>query len=262
MRLWGKFFGFVIGFMFGRIFGALLGLWLGHLYDKRAGGGASFSQILGQAKNRQGIFFNTTFAVMGRVAKASGRVTETDIRIATILMDQMRLTGEARKEAQQAFRQGKEPDFDLRSSLQAFRAVTQGRQELVQMFIEIQIQTALSDGELDPAEHAILMTVAQELGYGRGQLDELLKRWQAEYRFHQTSNGNKTSITDAYNLLGINAEATDQEVKRAYRKLMNEHHPDKLIAKGLPPEMMEIANRKAQDIQAAYDRVKSERGMR
>lgn len=262
MRLWGKFFGFVIGFMFGRIFGALLGLWLGHLYDKRAGGGASFSQILGQAKNRQGIFFNTTFAVMGHVAKASGRVTETDIRIATMLMDQMRLTGEARKEAQQAFREGKEPGFDLRSSLQAFRAVTQSRQELVQMFIEIQIQTALSDGELDPAEHAILMTVAQELGYGRGQLDELLKRWQAEYRFHQTSNGNKTSITDAYNLLGINAEATDQEVKRAYRKLMNEHHPDKLIAKGLPPEMMEIANRKAQDIQAAYDRVKSERGMR
>ena len=262
MRLWGKFFGFVIGFMFGRIFGALLGLWLGHLYDKRASGGASFSQILGQAKNRQGIFFNTTFAVMGHVAKASGRVTETDIRIATMLMDQMRLTGEARKEAQQAFREGKEPDFDLRSSLQAFRAVTQGRQELVQMFIEIQIQTALSDGELDAAEHAILMTVAQELGYGRGQLDELLKRWQAEYRFHQTSNGLKTSITDAYHLVCINPESTYHEVKRAYRKLMNEHHPDKLVAKGLPPEMMEIANRKAQDIQAAYDRVKSERGMR
>lgn len=262
MRLWGKFFGFVIGFMFGRFFGALLGLWLGHLYDKRGSSGGSFSQILGQAKNRQSIFFNTTFAVMGHVAKASGHVTETDIRIATLLMDQLRLTGEARKEAQQSFREGKAADFDLRSSLQAFRAVTMGRKELVQMFMEIQIQTALSDGELDAAEHGILMTLAQELGYGRGQLDELLKRWQAEYRFHQTSNGNKTSITDAYHLLGITQEASDQEVKRAYRKLMNEHHPDKLIAKGLPPEMMELANRKAQDIQAAYDRVKTERGMR
>ncbi|MCH1929784.1 co-chaperone DjlA [Shewanella sp. A25] len=260
MRFSGKFFGFVIGYMFGRFFGALLGLWLGHLYDRRAGGG--FSQAIGQAKNRQRIFFNTTFAVMGHVAKASGRVTETDIRIATMLMDQMRLSGEARREAQQAFRDGKDADFDLRSSLQAFRAVTMGRQELLQMFIEIQIQTALSDGELDAAEHAILMTVAQELGYGKAQLDELLKRWQAEYRFHQTSNGNKTSITDAYNLLGINSNASDQEVKRAYRKLMNEHHPDKLVAKGLPPEMMEIAKTKAQDIQAAYDRVKSERGMR
>lgn len=93
MRLWGKFFGFVIGFMFGRFFGALLGLWLGHLYDKRASSGGSLSQILGQAKNRQSIFFNTTFAVMGHVAKASGHVTETDIRIATLLMDQLRLTG-------------------------------------------------------------------------------------------------------------------------------------------------------------------------
>lgn len=262
MRFSGKFFGFVIGFMFGRLFGALLGLWVGHLYDKRMGGTGGFGPLLGQSKNRQSIFFNTTFAVMGHVAKASGQVTETDIRIATLLMDQMNLRGEARREAQQAFREGKSADFDLRTSLKAFRAVTQGRRELLQMFIEIQIQTALSDGELDASEHAILLTVAQELGYGRSQLDELLKRWQAEYRFQQNSNGNKTSITDAYHLLGITQDATDQEVKRAYRKLMNEHHPDKLIAKGLPPEMMEIANRKAQDIQAAYDRVKSERGMR
>lgn len=262
MRLWGKFFGFVIGFMFGRIFGALLGLWLGHLYDKRSANGNGFGQMLGQAKQRQAIFFNTTFAVMGHVAKASGQVTQTDIRIATMLMDQMRLSGDVRAEAQQAFRAGKAADFDLRASLQAFRAITQGRKELVQMFIEIQIQTALSDGELDSAEHAILLTVAQELGYGREQLDELLKRWQAEFRFHQTGSGNQTSITDAYHLLGITQEVSDQEVKRAYRKLMNEHHPDKLIAKGLPPEMMELANRKAQDIQAAYDRVKTERGMR
>ncbi|MGL5407815.1 MAG: co-chaperone DjlA [Shewanella sp.] len=262
MRLWGKFFGFVIGFMFGRFFGAMLGLWLGHLYDKRAAAGGGLSQLLGQAQHRQSLFFNTTFAVMGHVAKASGHVTETDIRIATLLMDQLRLTGEARKEAQQAFREGKAPDFDLKSSLHAFRAVTMGRKELVQMFIEIQIQTALSDGNLDPAEHAILMTVAHELGYGRAQLDELLKRWQAEYRFHQQNGGNPTSISDAYELLGLTHDVSDQEVKRAYRKLMNEHHPDKLIAKGLPPEMMELANRKAQDIQAAYDRVKTERGMR
>lgn len=103
MRLWGKFFGFVIGFMFGRIFGALLGLWLGHLYDKRAASGVGFRQILGQAKNRQAIFFNTTFAVMGHVAKASGHVTETDIRIATLLMDQMRLTGKPVKRRNRHF---------------------------------------------------------------------------------------------------------------------------------------------------------------
>lgn len=130
MRLWGKFFGFVIGFMFGRIFGALLGLWLGHLYDKRAASGVGFRQILGQAKNRQAIFFNTTFAVMGHVAKASGHVTETDIRIATLLMDQMRLTGEARKEAQQAFREGKSADFDFAQQLTSFPCYYDGTQRV------------------------------------------------------------------------------------------------------------------------------------
>ena len=259
MRIWGKFFGFVIGFMFGRFIGAIFGLWLGHMYDKRQG----FAGAVRGAKERQSLFFRTTFSVMGHVAKASGQVTETDIRIATLLMDQMHLKGEMRSDAQQAFREGKKADFDLQGTLRSFRAISMGRNELLQMFLEIQIQTALSDGILEPKEHSILLTIAQELGFSRLQFDELLKRWQAEFNFHQTGGGQqKTSISDAYNLLGINSEASDQEVKRAYRKLMNEHHPDKLVAKGLPQEMMELANRKAQDIQAAYDRVKAERGMR
>lgn len=198
---------------------------------------------------------------MGHVAKASGQVTENDIRIATMLMDQMQLKGEARKEAQKAFSEGKAIDFDIKACLKTFRIISMGRKELLQMFLEIQIQTALSDAELDPKEHAILLTIAQELGYSRSQLDELLKRWQAEFNFHK-GGGSQTSIEDAYDLLGMAESSSDQEVKRAYRKLMNEHHPDKLVAKGLPEEMMELANRKAQDIQAAYDRVKSDRGMR
>ncbi|AQS39723.1 protein with DnaJ-like domain [Shewanella psychrophila] len=258
MRIWGKFFGFAIGFMFGRFIGGLIGLWLGHLYDKKS---AQLSGIIGKGANRQTLFFNTTFAVMGHVAKASGQVTENDIRIATMLMDQMQLKGEARKEAQKAFSEGKAIDFDIKACLKTFRIISMGRKELLQMFLEIQIQTALSDAELDPKEHAILLTIAQELGYSRSQLDELLKRWQAEFNFHK-GGGSQTSIEDAYDLLGMAESSSDQEVKRAYRKLMNEHHPDKLVAKGLPEEMMELANRKAQDIQAAYDRVKSDRGMR
>lgn len=259
MRIWGKFFGFAIGFMFGRIIGGLIGLWLGHLYDKKS---AELSGIIGKGANRQTLFFNTTFAVMGHVAKASGQVTENDIRIATLLMDQMQLKGEARKEAQVAFKEGKESDFDIKACLKTFRLISMGRKELLQMFLEIQIQTALSDGKLDPKERTVLLTVAQELGFSASQLDELLKRWQAEFNFHQGGNNNQTTIEDAYDLLGMSEASSDQEVKRGYRKLMNEHHPDKLVAKGLPEEMMELAKVKAQDIQAAYDRVKSDRGMR
>ncbi|MFT6124444.1 MAG: DnaJ like chaperone protein [Cellvibrionaceae bacterium] len=257
MRIWGKVFGFIIGYMFGRFFGAILGLWLGHAFDRRQG----LTSIMRKGSERQAMFFNSTFAVMGHVAKASGRVTETDIRIATMLMDQMKLSGQSRIDAQTAFRQGRQADFDLLKQLELFRQATQGRVELAQMFLEIQIQTALADGELHANEKQILSVIATKLGLA-AQLDALLARWQAEFSHHQSPQGNKMPLTDAYVLLGVQESASDQDVKRTYRKLMNEHHPDKLVAKGLPEEMMELANTKAQDIQAAYERIKTSRGMR
>ncbi|GGI69970.1 co-chaperone DjlA [Shewanella gelidii] len=259
MRIWGKFFGGAIGFMFGKVVGAIIGIWLGHQWDKRA---SQFAGMMKDSKSRQALFFNSTFAVMGHVAKASGQVTEVDIKIATALMDQMNLTGQARVDAQQAFREGRDSDFDLAACIKAFRLISMGRKELLQMFLEIQIQTALSDGELHPKEHAILLVVAKGLGFSKTQLDDMLKRWQAEFKFHTQGQTEQVSITDAYHLLGMAASASDQDIKRAYRKLMNEHHPDKLVAKGLPEEMMELAKQKAQDIQTAYDRVKTDRGMR
>jgi len=259
MRIWGKVFGFIIGFMFGRFAGAIFGLWLGHMYDRRQ----SIQAGLGGSVKRQALFFNTTFAVMGHVAKASGQVTNVDIRIATTLMDQMKLTGQARADAQAAFREGKESDFDIHTCLKTFRQISMGRRDVLQMFLEIQIQTALSDAKLDPQERAVLSTIAQELGFTQQQLDQLLARWQAEFNFHQQGgSGHQTSVSDAYDMLAVNESMSDQDIKRAYRKLMNEHHPDKLVAKGLPPEMMALAKSKAQDIQAAYNRIKSDRGMR
>lgn len=257
MRIWGKVFGFIIGFMFGRIFGGIMGLWLGHLYDKRQ----RLASFMQQAGERQAIFFSSTFSVMGHVAKSSGHVTEADIRIATLLMDKMQLSGQARKDAQAAFRSGRQADFDLNQQLHDFMRVTQKRHELLQMFLEIQIQTALSDGELHAKEQQVLSTIAQQLGLS-GLLNDLLARWQAEFQHHQAPQNQQMPMADAYLLLGIDEACTDQQVKKAYRKLMNEHHPDKLIAKGLPEEMMAIAKAKAQDIQAAYERIKASRGMR
>ena len=72
----------------------------------------------------------------------------------------------------------------------------------------------------------------------------------------------RDQLADAFKVLGVNEDASAQEVKRAYRKQMNEHHPDKLAAKGLPPEMMEIAKQKTQELQAAYDLIRKEKGFK
>jgi len=133
------------------------------------------------------------------------------------------------------------------------------------MFLEIQIQVAFSDGDLDTKEREVLHTIAKLLGYSARQLDNLLEMIIASAAFnqqsgqsHQQFNGGNAStnagqLANAYKILGVSKEDSKGEIKKAYRKLMSQHHPDKLIAKGLPPAMMEAAKEKTQDIQAAYD---------
>lgn len=270
MSIWGKILGFIFGWMLLRFPGALIGLWLGHQFDKglardfsRTGG---FSRIFagGGGLQRQATYFYSLFSVMGHIAKSTGRVTEADIRQASALMDQMRLKGEPRQQAQHAFNEGKMAGFPLKSKLKELKEACFGRRELLQMFLEIQLQAALLDGEIQPEERAILQVIASELGFSQAQLQQLMQMWQAEFRFRQqggagSAESAQQQLDNAYAILGVAADIDDKQLKKQYRKLMTEHHPDKLVAKGLPEEAMTLAKQKTQDIQAAYDLIKKAR---
>lgn len=255
MKIWGKVLGFLFGFMLSKnLFGALLGLWLGHSFDR--GRGLNFNALGAERDNdRQQNFFFTTFSVMGHVAKAKGRVSEHEIAFASAYMSKLGLNAEMRQQAQDAFREGKMPAFPLKQTLSRFRATCGSRPDLMLLFLEIQIQVAFADGTLDDAEREALHVIAKHLGYAAHELDKLLEMIIAGAQFHQGggSVNHEEQLENAYKVLGVEADATTQAVKKAYRKLMSQHHPDKLIAKGLPPEMMEVAKQKTQDIQAAYD---------
>ena len=270
--MWGKVLGTFIGFATGKIFGAILGFFVGHWFDRKVRqnferqGGFSRFVGMGSQADRQAIFFYATFSVMGHIAKSNGRVTEQHIQAANMLMKHMGLNSNQIKEAQQAFRDGKAADFDIKATLKDFRRSVFARREILQMYLEIQIQGAFSDGIIEPHERDLLFLVGKTLGFGQADVKALLSRWEAEFRFHQqqhrsggssqsTANA-KQAMEDAYKLLGVSPDASSAEIKKAYKKQMNQHHPDKLMSKGLPPEMLEMAKAKAQDIQAAYDLVK------
>ena len=266
MHIWGKVFGFLFGFMLSKnLFGALLGVWLGHMFDKgRRLDFDGFAPNKTDDVTRQAVFFYTTFSVMGNMAKAKGHVSQHEIAFATAYMDKMNLSSSMRQQAQDAFREGKMAGFPLDERLRKFKRSCGNRQDLLLMFLEIQIQVAFSDGDLDPQERALLHNIAKLLGYSTRELDKLLEMIIAGAAFHQgggRSYGNYQSdsiskplqLDNAYKVLGVNESMSIKEVKKAYKKLMSQHHPDKLIAKGLPPEMMEVAKEKTQDIQAAYD---------
>ena len=284
MPIWGKILGTLFGFMFGRIPGAILGFIVGHMFDK--GYSQDFSQMGGFGRfftspdqmKSQAIFFHSLFSVMGHVAKADGKVTDAEIRVATALMDEMGLTGDTRKEAQQAFREGKANDFPLQETLREFTNSCHGRRDILQVFLEILIQAAYADGQIDQAEQSVLEKVAKSFGFKQNQLLYLMSMFEAEMRFRQASQGqhrqsgrrqdrqpqqqSQQTLSDAYKILGVTQSDDERTIKKAYRKLMSEHHPDKLVSKGLPKQAMEIAKAKAQDIQAAYEMIKQSRGLK
>lgn len=286
MSMWGKILGALFGFMFLKIPGAILGLLVGHFFDKaysqdfnQLGGFGRFFSDQNSLK-QQAIFFHSLFSALGHLAKSDGKVTNREIQIATALMNEMQLTGDARREAQDAFREGKARDFPLVETLKGFYEATHGRRDILQVFLEILIQSAFADGALSQEEYIVLEKVAKPLGFRRRDLDYLISMYEAEIRFRQRSGrrthsagGNQQgprgqqhayseqqSLDDAYRILGVASSDDEKVIKRAYRKRMSEHHPDKLVSKGLPEQAMEIAKKKAQDIQSAYELIKQKRG--
>ncbi|WP_108652295.1 co-chaperone DjlA [Dongshaea marina] len=279
MRNIGKIVGVVIGFLIGNVIGALIGLWLGFMFDRARANRFSMEGWYwkrASEEDRQN-FFYATFAVMGHIAKASGQVTEAEIKVASAFMDRMQLFGSAREQAKQAFGAGKSADFPLLETLRQFRESCQDNRDLLRFFLEMQLQAAFADGQLHPKEREILHTVARALGFSSNELERLLSMIEAELRFfqrhryqhsgqqgyqHQQMPPRQDELDDAYQLLGVEASASDDDVKKAYRKQMSKHHPDKLMAKGLPKEMLEMAKQKAQDIQAAWEMIKKSRNIR
>jgi DnaJ like chaperone protein len=256
MSWWGKIAGVVFGFMLGGPLGAVLGAVLGHMFDKGVTGAARISRNDQEAV--QAAFFTATFSVMGHIAKTDGRVSQSEIALAEQVMAQMRLQGEQRQAAIDLFNRGKQDDFSVNEVLDQLRQVSHRNRNLLRIFLEIQIQAALADGVVDDAEYQALLRIAERLGFEQAQIRQILDMLQSGGARSGAAAG--PSLDDAYRTLGVSRDAGDAEIKKAYRRLMSQHHPDKLVAKGLPKEMMELATEKTQNIKAAYERIKESRG--
>ncbi len=262
MSWMGKVVGGAFGFLMGGPLGAILGASVGHQFDAGLTGIEMDEQLNpGDQQRVQMAFFTATFSVMGHIAKADGEVTTAEINLAKKIMDELGLSEEMRKTAINLFQQGKAENFPIKDVLHQFRKECHRRTNLTRMFLEIQIQAAFADGVLDHAEESVLHTICGHLGISRFEYERIKIQFQAQQRFHghyqQHSAVNK--LDDAYAVLGVSPSATEAEVKKAYRRLMNQHHPDKLVAKGLPEEMMTIAKEKTQKIRKAYETIRKER---
>lgn len=250
----GRIFGFFFGWYLAGPGGAFIGLLLGNIVDRSVYRGYYYSQA--EQRFIQDTYFRVTFQVMGHVAKSDGRVSENEIRAASNVMDRMRLNPNQRQLAIKFFNEGKEPDFNLSRTLDELVQRCHRQKVLLQMFVEIQFNAAKTDGLDSHNKRRILEIICQRLGYrpvfyyqGYGKREGT--KFQTE---------SQQTLQSDYQLLELSQNASVADIKRAYRKQMSRNHPDKLIAQGLPDEMIRIATNKTQQIRAAYERIRQAKG--
>ncbi len=258
---YGKVIGGLIGLMAAGIVGLVIGVAVGHAFDR----GLIATFRFGSPENIERIkasFFETTFLLSGFVAKADGRVSEQEVEHTELIFQHMNLDQAQRKRAIDLFRQGAAAEFEPRPVISDFLLACGPQRQLQQTLLLFLISVALADQKLEPTEKAALERIAVMMGFGSGRLEQLLRMAQAQEHFHGEDGyvaQPGTSLEDAYAALGVEKSASDRELKQAYRRRMSENHPDKLIARGVPEDMIKLATERSQEIQAAYEMIKRTR---
>lgn len=266
----------------GTLIGAVLGMWLTHnMLGALIGGalGFMFDASRQQQQRRrapvQGGYVAPLFALIGAVAKADGRVSEAEIAIAERLMARMGLDQDDRRRAIDAFNEGKQPEYNASEVIDELRQWVGHRRDHAFPVIDVIIETVLAEGASpSPEKMALLRQLAFALRVSDMELMALMA--MKGYAWNGGASGGNRGYghggggyvppqrnaqgPDPYTVLGIQRDADERAIKRAYRKLISEHHPDRLG--DLPEDMRRRAESRASEINAAYERVKSERGFK
>lgn len=245
--------GGLIGYQLARFPGLLVGAVAGVLITQYLR-----NRLRARLTDLQSAFIEPMFSVMGALCKADGVVTRDEIQVAESFFARFRLSEQQQAKAKAAFNRGKSAGFDLEGEVARFRRISNGQHLLLQLFLQVQVSAVSADGVVHPQEHAMLVRVARGLGLSEGQVEQLEAMLRGAYAGSQNGaprTSTSQQLDDAYKVLGVAPSVSDAELKKAYRKLMSENHPDKLAGRGLPESMRELAEEKTRDITHAYDLV-------
>lgn len=271
MNWTGKIICMILGFFLAGNFGLIMGFFIGHLVfdqDWFRKWLHSSTSTHSYRQRIQEVFFNTTFRVMGFLAKSDGRVSENEIYQARQVMQKMSLSDNMKREAIRLFTEGKRSDFNLDMAISQLRHACVFQPVLLRIFLEIQIQVTYADANktIHEKKRRILQYISQQLGMTGFYFKQFKWRYRTKhdhqnYQQYNTRVDPDSQLLEAYDVLSVAGTASMLEIKKAYRRLLNQHHPDKLMAKGLPPEMIKVATQKTQQLKNAYERIRKARGV-
>jgi len=239
MSIWGTILGGAAGFAIGGPIGALMGGAAVHFASKAARG-----QI--GATTQQAIFAAGFIALCAKMAKADGVVTRDEVNV---FKKAFHVEPSEAKRVGWFFDEAKKDvaGFDAYAG-QLYRQF-HNQPAVLEQVIDLLFHIAMADGVMHPAEMDYLREVARIFNISEVDFS----------RIRESHTGPDQS--DPYTVLGLEHNASDKEVKSAYRKLIKEHHPDLLMAQGVPEELIDVANDKLASINDAYDKIAKARGI-
>lgn len=273
MNFTGKVIGAVLGWflLHGHPFGILLGIAIGHIYDVNA---MPLRGGFGKAAPRS--FVEPLFALAGALCKSDGRVSQSEISATEALMGRLQLDQTQRQHARESFTAGKHADFDVRQAITDLRAWSRGRRDLAFLLLDMLLDIVYAEGQLAAPKLGLLRTLCQHFdvseqelaaisamkgyGYGGAPRNGYGNAYQNDGDAGRGASNRVPNGPDPYAVLGITRDADERAIKRAYRKLMSQYHPDKLG--DVPAEMKRRSEMRATEINAAYEKIKNQRGIK
>lgn len=265
----GIIIGGILGFKFGSYPGMIFGAWIGNWLERQLTG----KRTVNHQKETQESFFTALFLTMGKLAKVDGKVSTSEIERTEGIMQHMNLNSEMRQRAILLFNQGKNDNCDIDSVLRQFGQFARRSLSLKQIFLEMLVDVAEADGMISRDEQALIERTCQLIGYPVQLLYAMMKMrgfgsagggyGQQQRRSNQKQSRrtvNRNAPFNPYQILGIEQSDNKATIRKAYKRLMSQHHPDKLVSKGLPPEMMKVAEEKTKQVQVAWEKVKDLKG--
>ncbi|MDY0360105.1 MAG: TerB family tellurite resistance protein [Desulforegulaceae bacterium] len=254
----GKLIGGTIGLGLGGPLGAILGAAIGHKFDKSEdkylegfGGRPSYASNNFEAKQqKEMIFFVAAFSMLAKIAKADGQISDSEIQaVEDFMNNDLKLDSSSKAAAINIFRAARHSSESFESFSRQFYEAFKDQEQILELMIDVLFRVASSDGSIILDEEILIKNTSALFGFSDAKFNSIKSKYA------------KVNSNHYYAVLNCSPSDDPAYIKKQYRKLVSEYHPDKIIAKGLPDEFVEFANEKFREIQEAYEAVSRQKNL-
>ena len=238
MSIWGKIIGGTAGFALGGPLGAIMGVMAGNIFDRSRKSSASFQGIPNHQK--QHIFALSVIILGAKIAKADGVVTKDEVHA---FKEKFKIPSNDMEQVSKIFKEAQKTSYGFEKIAQQVGDLFQDNKVVLEELLNNLFYIAEADGKISDHELSFLKTLSSIFKFEE----------EVFHRIYQTRLSDKKS--DPYKVLGVQRTDNDEKIRGVWLKLTKEHHPDNLVAKGMPPEFIEQATNEMSSINAAYDKI-------